>query len=76
MNVLQSDVCIECTVLRHMTEQESNRIWREAQKARRAAQRATLPPEPDEGDWKGMLYGLALAIGGVGAVTLLLRFLL
>ena len=60
-----------------MTEQESYEKWRKEHQAHRAAQRATLRPDPqDEGDWKGMVYGLALAIGGVMAVTLALRFLL
>ena len=42
----------------------------------RAAQLQALPPE--EADWRGLLYGLALAIGGiaalVGAVHVYLRF--
>lgn len=60
-----------------MTEQESNRIWREAHRVRRDAQRAALvPDEQDEGDWKGMLYGLALAIGGVTMVILVLRYVI
>ena len=42
----------------------------------RAAQLQALPP--DEADWRGLLYGLAAAIGGiailVGAVHLYLRY--
>ena len=45
----------------HMTRAEQ-------QAARRRQSAAIVAREPDEGDWKGLLYGLALAIGGVLAI--------
>ena len=45
--------------------------------ARRRQSAAIVAAEPDEGDWKGMLYGIALAVGGVffviGCIHIYLR---
>ena len=45
-----------------------------------AARQRARYPDPDESDWKGMLYGLGFAVGGIlvliGLTHLYLRFIL
>jgi hypothetical protein len=59
----------------HMTEEERNRIWCAEQRKRRQAQNV-VPAWANESDWKGLLYGLAIAIGGMAAIVGLLRWVL